>query len=88
MTRKPWVRAKKQAKKEIAKKEEPSDTHSQDDSHSSGSRDENIKEINSNAAAGKMEKPTHNLVHNECIYDSNMLYEQILKLNNPNYAGN
>ena len=73
----------------MAKKEEPSDTHSQDDDNSSGSRDDNtIKEINSNAAAGRTEKPTHNLVHNESIYDCNMLYEQILKLNNPNYAGN
>lgn len=30
---------------------------------------------------------THNHVVNECLYDSGMLYEQILKLNNPNYAG-
>jgi len=42
-TRKPWVRQKKQ-KKEV-KKEEPSDTHSQDDGDSSGSGTE-MKELN------------------------------------------
>ena len=88
MTRKVYVRPKKQ-KKEVQKKEEPSDTHSQDDDASSGSGAD-IKEISNTKSTMPMESTnkTHNHVHNECIYDSSMLFEQILKLNNPNFAGN
>jgi hypothetical protein len=81
------VRPKKQKKEVPTKKEEPSDTHSQDDDASSGSGNE-LKEINSANKAAAVESKSTNLVHNESIFDIGQLYEQIMKLNNPNYAGN
>jgi len=48
-----------------------------------------MKEMSStkNIAPVDMNK-MNNHVNNECIFDSSLLYEQILKLNNPNFAGN
>lgn len=83
LTRKPWVRAKKQ-KNEPKKPEEPSEDRSQDDDASSGSGAD-LKEMTSSVPA-QQNKPS--FMQNEPIYDINHLYEQILKLNNPNYAGN
>jgi len=37
--------------------------------------------------AAAVKAPNH-FMNAEQIYDINMLYEQILKLNNPNFAGN
>lgn len=74
-------------KKEV-KKEEPSETHSADNDGSSDSGAE-MKEISSasqpsTSASSKI--PAY--MQNEFIYDINMLYETILKLNNSNFAGN
>ena len=84
-SRKTFMRAKK-LKKEVKKEEVPSETHSQDDDASSGSGAD-LKEL---SAAPKVQDTakTHNFLHNECIFDSNHLFEHITKLSNPNYAGN
>ena len=82
-SRKPWMRPKKQLKKEV-KKEEVSETKSDDDDASSGSE---LKEVTSTApSTTTAAKPIYS--PNDFIYDHNQLYEQMLKLNNPNFAGN
>jgi len=75
----------KKMKKEV-KKEEPSETHSHDDDASSGSGAE-PKEITTNITTTQTSKPSSYL-HNEFIYDSSMIYDTMIKMNNPNYAGN
>lgn len=73
--------------KTITKKEEPSETHSADDGNSSDSGGD-MKEINSTTATAVTTSKPPAYMQNEYIYDINMLYDQIIKLNNPNYAGN
>ena len=74
----------KKLKKEV-KKEEPTETQSQDDDASSGSGAE-PKEITTSVTMTQSSKP--NYLHNEFIYDGNMLYDTMIKMSNPNYAGN
>jgi hypothetical protein len=84
-SRKPWMRPKKQ-KKEVKKQEEQSETHSHDDDASSGSGAE-MKEFSNAPSTAASTAPKH-IAHGEYIYDINQLYDTIIKMNNPNYAGN
>ena len=79
------MRPKKQ-KKEVKKQEEPSETHSHDDDASSGSGAE-MKEFSNAPSTAASTAPKH-IAHGEYIYDINQLYDTIIKMNNPNYAGN
>lgn len=79
------MRQKKQ-KKEVKKQEEPSETHSHDDGGSSDSGAD-MREINQAPSTTASSAPKH-IAHGEYVYDINQLYDTIIKMNNPNYAGN
>ena len=47
-----------------------------------------MKEVSANAPAAQAPSKPHPLFGNDPIYDQNLLFDQICKLNNDNYSGN